>query len=136
MWSKIKAEILGESDSDDEVDDDDDDDSDGDQGVAGGAAAGSHAQMTQQVRRSCYPDTPDFVTFSEEVGTDREFVLSNHVHTCDFPNIFCFPCGTVGSPIYGNSLLSVVVMYCCVPCGVGPLKFAIEADTPVHASFL
>ncbi|CAM9626555.1 unnamed protein product, partial [Sphacelaria rigidula] len=46
MWSKIKAEILGESDSDDDDDDDDDDDSDGEDGAGG---AGSHAQMTQQI---------------------------------------------------------------------------------------
>lgn len=51
MWSKIKAEILGESESDDDdEDDDDDDDSEDDKGGGGeSAVAGSHAQMTQQV---------------------------------------------------------------------------------------
>lgn len=45
MWAKIKAEILGESDSDDEDDDDEDDDEEDD-----GAAQGQpQSQMTQQV---------------------------------------------------------------------------------------
>lgn len=51
MWSKIKAEILGESDSDEEEEDgeggEDDDDSDEDDGAAGH----TQTEMTQQVRR-------------------------------------------------------------------------------------
>lgn len=49
MWAKIKAEILGESDSDEDddgeegEDDDSDDQEDDDQGK-------THSQMTQQVR--------------------------------------------------------------------------------------
>lgn len=49
MWAKIKAEILGESDSDDDDDDGDDDDSDDDEGAAPGQP--QQSQMTQQVIR-------------------------------------------------------------------------------------
>lgn len=55
MWAKIRAEILGESDSDSEEEgDEDDEDSEEEADASGG---GSHAQMTQQVigrRRSGY----------------------------------------------------------------------------------
>lgn len=49
MWSKIKAEILGESDSDDEEGDDEDGDDDDDDSDAD-ADGQSQAQMTQQVQ--------------------------------------------------------------------------------------
>lgn len=48
MWAKIKAEILGESDSDDDDDDDDDDDNDSEDDEAA-AAPPQQSQMTQQV---------------------------------------------------------------------------------------
>lgn len=47
MWAKIKAEILGESDSDDEDDDDDDEDDDEEDDAA--AQGQPQSQMTQQV---------------------------------------------------------------------------------------
>lgn len=63
MWSKIKAEILGESDSDsDEGDDDDGDDDDGDEDD-GVAPAGSHAQMTQQVGLQRHPLLSGFAMY-------------------------------------------------------------------------
>ena len=47
MWAKIKAEILGESDSDEEEDDDEEgDDSDEEEAPAQGQAP---SQMTQEV---------------------------------------------------------------------------------------
>ena len=50
MWAKIKAEILGESDSDDDEDGgDDDDDEEGSDGQEGDNQGQPQSQMTQQV---------------------------------------------------------------------------------------
>ena len=46
MWAKIKAEILGESDSDEEDDDEEGDDSDEEEAPTQGQAP---SQMTQEV---------------------------------------------------------------------------------------